>query len=223
MPTHPIPSNPIGSLVGSAYGKRVYGVSEHGMRRIMAYAGAAGALTTFIGMPLAGALFVLEITRSSSGLNPEAYEALTPAIVASCTSLLVAKAIFSPAQTIGGHFAYGAIGGALTGVPMAILALSAGAGGALIGRIFVAAVAVLKQPMWPQQAQAKETREVDKRWACSPKARQVMVKTAVGLVVGLLSLRFPQTLFWGEGSLQVHPPVDELVQNRKGWGSQRVH
>ena len=57
-----------GSLVGSMYGSRVYGVSEHAMRRTMAYAGAAGALTTFIGMPLAGAIFVLEITRASAGL-----------------------------------------------------------------------------------------------------------------------------------------------------------
>mmetsp|Transcript_35912 Transcript_35912/g.117330 ORF Transcript_35912/g.117330 Transcript_35912/m.117330 type:complete len:299 (-) Transcript_35912:142-1038(-) len=52
-----------GSLVGAAYARRVYGAGEHAMARTMAYAGAAGALTTFIGMPLAGALFVLELTR----------------------------------------------------------------------------------------------------------------------------------------------------------------
>jgi H+/Cl- antiporter ClcA len=32
--------------------------------------------------------------------------------------------------------------------------------------------------------------------------RQVLVKTTIGLLVGLLSSRYPQTLFWGEGSLQ---------------------
>ena len=50
----------------------------------MAYAGAAGALTTFIGMPLAGALFVLEITRASAGLAAQTYDALSPAVAASC-------------------------------------------------------------------------------------------------------------------------------------------
>mmetsp|Transcript_35910 Transcript_35910/g.117323 ORF Transcript_35910/g.117323 Transcript_35910/m.117323 type:complete len:246 (-) Transcript_35910:538-1275(-) len=39
-----------GSLVGAAYARRVYGAGEHAMARTMAYAGAAGALTTFIGV-----------------------------------------------------------------------------------------------------------------------------------------------------------------------------
>ena len=190
-----------GSLVGSAYAKRVYGASAHAIRRTMAYAGAAGALTTFIGMPLAGAIFVLEITRASSGLNPEAYDALTPAVVASCASTFVAKALFAPAKAIGGHFVYDAVGSALTGRTMAAIALAAGVGGAVLGRVFVAAVNAFKKPMWPQAPPA-ESCEVAKRWVCGPKTRHVLVKTAVGLAVGLLSLYFPQTLFWGEGSLQ---------------------
>lgn len=200
-----------GSLVGSAYGKRAYGVSAHGMRRVMAYAGAAGALTTFIGMPLAGAIFVLEITRASSGLNPEAYAALTPAVVASCASMIVAKAVFAPAKALGGHFAYDAIGSALTGRAMAAISIGAGIGGALIGRVFIAAVAALKKPMWPAAAD-DDSCEVDKRWVCGPKTRHVLVKTTVGLAVGLLSLYFPQTLFWGEGSLQVKPVAFEAHQ-----------
>ena len=111
----------------------------------MAYAGAAGALTTFIGMPLAGAIFVLEITRASAGFNVEAFESLTPAVVASCVSMIVLKAIFTPAKAIGGHFIYAAVGGALNGRAMAAIAFSAGVGGALLGRVFVAAVAVLKR------------------------------------------------------------------------------
>ena len=87
-----------GSLLGSAYALRVYGPSDHAMARTMAYAGAAGALTTFIGMPLAGAIFVLEITRASSGLNPEASRALTPAVISSCASLLMAKAVLAAHQ-----------------------------------------------------------------------------------------------------------------------------
>lgn len=190
-----------GSLVGSAYGARVWGASAHKMRRIMAYTGAAGALTTFIGMPLAGAIFVLEITRASSGLNPEAYEALTPAVVSSCASMLMASCLLKPASALGGHFTYDAIGSALTGRPFGAIALAAGLGGALLGRIFVAAVSALKKPMWPQ-APAQESCEVDRRWACGPKTRHVLVKTCVGLLVGILSRYFPQTLFWGEGSLQ---------------------
>ena len=196
-----------GSLVGSAYGKRVFGESSHRLRRTFAYAGAAGALTTFIGMPLAGAIFVLEITRASSGLNPEAYYALTPAVVASCASMVFAKAIFAPTASIGGHFAYDAIGGALTGKWLGGIALSAGVGGAALGRVFIALVNRLKRPMWPQ-APLPESCEVDKSfWSsltskCGPKTRHVLVKTTVGLLVGLLSMRFPQTLFWGEGSLQ---------------------
>ena len=190
-----------GALVGSAFGKRLYGDNNHAMARTMAYAGAAGALTTFIGMPLAGAIFVLEIPRASSGLAAGAHEALTPAIVASCASMLVAKAVFAPAKAIGGHFAYAAVGGALTGRTLAAISLSAGACGALIARTFVALVATYKRPMWPQAPPA-ETCEVERRWACGPKTRHVLVKTAVGLSVGLIGLLFPQTLFWGEGSLQ---------------------
>eukprot|EP00966_Prymnesium_polylepis_P002667 61287-Prymnesium_polylepis.2 len=193
-----------GSLVGSAYARRVYGPSEPAMARTLTYAGAAGALTTFIGMPLAGAIFVLEVTRASSGLNAEAYEALTPAVVASCASLIVAKGLVAPAKAVGGHFVYNAVGNALTGRAMTAIALGAGMGGALLGRFFVAALTALKRPMWPQ-APSDETCEVDKRWACGPRTRQVLVKTAVGLAVGMLSLYFPQTLFWGEVSLQ-HVP-----------------
>lgn len=80
-----------GALVGSAFAKRVYGDADHAMARTMAYAGAAGALTTFIGMPLAGAIFVLEITRASSGLSAGAFDALSPAIMSSCASMIVAK------------------------------------------------------------------------------------------------------------------------------------
>lgn len=61
-----------------------------------------------------------------------------------------AQALFAPAKAIGGHFAYGAIGNALSGRAMAAIALCAGCGGALIGRVFVMLVAALKRPMWPQ-------------------------------------------------------------------------
>uniref|UniRef100_A0A7S3RW28 Chloride channel protein n=1 Tax=Emiliania huxleyi TaxID=2903 RepID=A0A7S3RW28_EMIHU len=192
-----------GSLVGAAYARRVYGAGEHAMARTMAYAGAAGALTTFIGMPLAGALFVLELTRASSGLHPEAYAALTPAVAASCASMLVARALLAPAAPVGGHFAYSSsVDSALDGRALAAVSLGAGLGGALIGRLFLAAVAAVRRPLWPQAPAGEACEAAERRWACGPEARQVLVKGGVGAAVGLLSLLFPQTLFWGEGSLQ---------------------
>ena len=41
-----------GALLGSAYSHRLFGADDHGSARTLAYAGAAGALTTFIGMPV---------------------------------------------------------------------------------------------------------------------------------------------------------------------------
>ena len=190
-----------GALCGAGLSKRVYGESDHAMARTLAFAGAAGALTTFIGMPLAGAIFVLEITRASSGLSAGAYDALTPAVVASCASMITAKALLAPSASVGGHFVYDAVGHALTGKALAAISVSAGVAGALIARAFVLLVAAFKRPLFPA-APASETCEVARPWACGPEARGVLVKGAVGLCVGLLSLFFPQTLFWGEGSLQ---------------------
>merc|ERR1711965_243645 len=82
---------------------------------------------------------------------------------------------------------------------MAAIALGAGVGGALVARVFLSLVQTYKRPMWPAVAAEPKT---DSKWACGPKTRHVLVKTTVGLAVGALSTFFPQTLFWGEGSLQ---------------------
>ena len=243
-----------GGLVGSSFSKRLYGESDHAMARTMAFVGAAGALTTFIGMPLAGAIFVLEITRPAAGLTAGAYDALAPAVAASVASLLTAKALLAPLKPIGGHFVYAPmpIGDALTGRAMAAVGLSAGVGGALIGHVFRLLVQTYKRPMWPQ-APEDETCETARRWPhirCGPRMRHTLVKSSVGLAVGwaascvgaprsldtqtahkfrtaqlptppllltrlaprhavcraatnsLVGVLFPQTLFWGEGSLQ---------------------
>lgn len=193
-----------GGLVGSSFSKRLYGENDHAMARTMAYVGAAGALTTFIGMPLAGAIFVLEITRPSAGLTAGAHDALAPAVAASVASLLTAKAVLAPAKPIGGHFVYAPIGDALTGRAMAAVAISAGVGGAILGTVFRLLVQTYKRPMWPQ-ASDEETCETARRWPyirCGPRMRHTLVKASVGLAVGMVGLLFPQTLFWGEGSLQ---------------------
>jgi H+/Cl- antiporter ClcA len=192
----------VGALVGSAFSHRLFGADDHASARIMAYAGAAGALTTFIGMPVAGALFVLEITSSTASLSAAAPTALAPAVAASCASFLAAKALIAPTSAVGGHFVYASVASALSGRAMAGIALGAGVGGALIGRLFLALVQTYKRPMWPAVTVEPESCEAGSRWACGPKTRQVLVKASVGLAVGVLSTFFPQTLFWGEGSLQ---------------------
>ena len=191
-----------GALAGSAFSHRLYGENDHATARTMAYAGAAGALTTFIGMPLAGAVFVLEITRATAGLSVATPVALAPAVAASCTSLLTAKALLAPTKAVGGHFVYAPIGHALSGRAMGAIAIAGGVGGALIARIFLTLVQTYKKPMWPAANVEPDNCETNSRWRCGPKTRHVLVKASVGLAVGLLSLFFPQTLFWGEGSLQ---------------------
>ena len=90
---------------------------------------------------------------------------------------------------MGGHFSYGAIGG-LSGRAMILASLASGALGAGLGTIFHKSVRFLKRFLWPVKPSKAP-------WKC-----QVLVKTSIGLVVGILSYYFPQTLFWGEGSLQ---------------------
>ena len=51
----------------------------------------------------------------------------------------------------------------------------------------------MKDVMWS----SKQTPSKEKK-----ATREVLVKTSVGLAVGLLSVFYPQTMFWGEGSLQ---------------------
>jgi len=157
-----------GALVGSAFSHRLFGAEDHASARTLAYAGAAGALTTFIGMPVAGALFVLEITSSTASLSAAAPTALAPAVAASCASFLVAKALIAPTSAVGGHFVYASVAAALSGRAMAGVALGAGVGGALIGRLFLALVQTYKRPMWPAVTVEPESCEAGS-WACGPK------------------------------------------------------
>lgn len=147
----------------------------------LAYAGAAGALTAFMIIPIAGSVFVLEMTRSNSGFHSDGSQSFVPAIAASISALLL---------LVGGHFSYGMIGG-LTGRSMITTAVGCGLCGALIGSGFQYLTAFFKRLAW------KPTKNDD-----FAKQQQIIVKTAIGMLVGLLSSRYPQTLFWGEGSLQ---------------------
>jgi H+/Cl- antiporter ClcA len=180
-----------GALVGAAVARQ-----RRHSEATLAYAGAAGALTAFMDMPLAGAIFALELTRSGADMAA----ALSPSVVASLAALVVMRGIVSPQTLVGGHFDYGSVG-ALTGGHMIRIALATGVGGAVLGTVFHKSVTLLKQVAWPAAVTSTSPAK-NRSPAKNPARRAIFVKTIIGFLVGLLSSFFPQTLFWGEGSLQ---------------------
>lgn len=154
-----------------------------------------------MGIPLAGSIFALELTRSSAAMSHHADAALSPTVVSSVAALVVIRALLVPSKAVGGHFAYGAIGGALSGRTMILAALGSSVAGAVIGTAFHKIVKVLKDVFW-STASSMSKQAATKDGSNNKWKRQVAVKTIVGLLVGLLSSYYPQTLFWGEGSLQ---------------------
>ena len=185
-----------GGLVGASLARYWYGRDEAERDPVMskkhqetlAYAGAAGSLTAFMGIPIAGSIFALELTRSNAGLS-KAGDALSPAVIASVAAIALIRAFLVPYKAVGGHFNYGMVG-ALSGRTMIATALACGTGGALIGTVFHKLVHALKHIAWPSTNNDSK----------SPWKRQILVKTAIGLMVGILSTNYPQTMFWGEGS-----------------------
>ncbi|KAL3936783.1 MAG: hypothetical protein SGBAC_007972 [Bacillariaceae sp.] len=186
-----------GALLGSSLAKYWYGSSSEASKskqEVLAYAGAAGALTAFMGIPMAGSIFALELTRSNAGLATSSDRALSPSMLSSIAAIALIRGILLPAKAVGGHFTYGPIG-ALSGRAMIATAGICGLGGAFIGTLFHKIVHGFKDIAWPTSAKDNETE-------CFSVRRQIMVKSLIGLAVGILSSKFPQTLFWGEGSLQ---------------------
>lgn len=191
-----------GGLIGAAMSRRWENSSDDGgfddatcKKEILTYAGAAGALTAFMGIPLAGPIFALELTRASSGMTSAAKDTLGPAVAASAGALLLLRGFLQGSSLIGGHFSYGAIE-ALSGRAAMATSLLCGAGGALLGTGFHKFVHILKDILWKQGPNKNETKR------STFVTREVMVKTIIGIFVGLLSMMYPQTMFWGEGSLQ---------------------
>jgi H+/Cl- antiporter ClcA len=184
-----------GALVGASLAKYWYGKDgalSKSRQETLAYAGAAGALTAFMGIPIAGSIFALELTRSNAGISQAGDKALSPSILASVAALAVIRGLLVPSKTVGGHFSYGAVG-ALSGRAMMTTAVVCGVGGALVGTVFHKLVSQLKDVAWPSSSGGKGKISLK---------RQVLVKTVIGLLVGIISSNYPQTLFWGEGSLQ---------------------
>ena len=63
-----------------------------------------------------------------------------------------------------------------------------------MGTVFHKLVGVIKNVSWNMGAKKEGSTNTWKR--------PILVKTMIGLLVGILSSNYPQTLFWGEGSLQ---------------------
>ena len=197
-----------GGLIGKALSQHWYqepAINKHleqyshkKAREIMIYAGAAGALTAFMGTPLAGSVFVLELTLASSGMNSMAKDALVPAVVASAVALVIIRGVLAPHSSIGGHFSYPTVG-KLSGRAAIVTSLICGAGGALIGTFFHKIVHALKDVLWIEKSSSSDTEKGKKKKKIP---REILVKTAIGVAVGLLSMKYPSTMFWGEGSLQ---------------------
>jgi H+/Cl- antiporter ClcA len=191
-----------GALVGAAVARqrRHNDNDNNDEEATLAYAGAAGALTAFMGLPIAGAVFALELTRAGADM---AAAALSPCVVASVAAFGVMRGLVYPQALVGGHYDYGTVG-ALTGRTMIRISLAAGVGGAVLGTVFHKSVAMLKQVAWPVAA-TTSTAATNSSSSIQSKTvarRGIFVKTTIGLMVGLISSYFPQTLFWGEGSLQ---------------------
>jgi len=195
-----------GGLIGLSMGKRWHnsdGDSDDATskkKEILVYAGAAGALTAFMGIPLAGPIFALELTRASANLSRSAGDSLGPAVAASAAALFLIRGAFKGGSPMGGHFMYHASDaiGALSGRAAMATSLFCGLGGAVLGTCFHALVHALKDIFWvpstPNKAQTEGTTTLINR--------EVLVKTSIGVAVGVLSMLYPQSTFWGEGSLQ---------------------
>ena len=130
-----------GGLVGASLARRWFDKSK---ATTLAYAGAAGALTAFMGIPIAGSIFALELTRASASLASG--NAVSPAVAASVAGILVLRAILMPSAGVGGHFDYGVVG-MLSGRSMIVAALASSVGGALIGTVFHKTVALIKNKL----------------------------------------------------------------------------
>jgi len=159
-------------------------------RQVMLYAGAAGALTAFMGTPLAGAIFVLELTCPSSGMCSLAKDALVPAVAASVVALMLIRGVLDPHSSVGGHFTYLPMENILSGRAAIATSLVCGVGGTFLGTLFHKLVHFLKDLFWKMEQKSKA---LDERGSSgSPLIhREILAKTTIGIAVGLLSMKYP--------------------------------
>ena len=151
-----------------------------------------GTLTGFMNIPLAGPIFALEMVSRDAGISSLAAKSWTAALAASFAGMAFIRGGLVPNVGLGGHFTYGAKAavGMLSGREMVLASLGCGVVGAAVGTCFHKTASFFKSIMWPAKASSDK------------KSTIVLKKTMVALAIGLLSSLYPQTMFWGEGSLQ---------------------
>jgi H+/Cl- antiporter ClcA len=188
--------------------------SSPSIEETLAYAGAAGTLTGFMNVPLAGPIFALEMTNRRAGISPNAARSWSAAVASSLAGMALVRGMLTPNANVGGHFLYvpRAGVGTLTGADAILAGSACGIGGAMLGTAFHATVRFLKSLLWPAMRKSTTTAEtstnsnndVDDNGG----GGRMMVATTIGrkvvvaLTIGLISTFYPQTMFWGEGSLQ---------------------
>jgi H+/Cl- antiporter ClcA len=210
-----------GGLVGATLSRRWFGTTGTkatpikataaadpiATTRFLARAGAAGALASFVGLPIAASILALEImirpsssssaaalSRGGGGGGASRGKALseTASVV---VGLVLLRAFFI---NMAGSNSYGDISGrAIMGT--ALLSSVMGAG---LGAAFRKTVSFLQPLVWPigsnnSTDESSITKKAESSWK-----RIVAVKTAIGLFVGILSIYYPQTLFSGQEGLQ---------------------
>lgn len=145
--------------------------------RVLTFCGMSAALGAFFGAPLGGALFALEIPHRR-GL--EYYEAIAPAVLSAILSFFVFR--FNTGLTIGGMYHFAAI------PELSLTHLVEGAGlGAVGAMIAVIFILIFRGIGYLSELIAHH---------------QILLATLGGLLIGLIALAFPQTLFFGEKEIE---------------------
>lgn len=149
--------------------------------RVLTFCGMSAALGAFFGAPIGAALFALEIPHRR-GL--EYYEAVAPAVVSAILSFATFR--LNTGITIGGFYHFEAVPELQ---PINLLQ------GLLLG-VVGAAVAVLFIAIFKAVGRLLEPLEHD----------LILLATLGGLMIGLIAVVYPQTLFFSEE--QIHTVIE---------------
>jgi H+/Cl- antiporter ClcA len=123
-------------------------------------------------------------------------------MVASLAGMVFVRGGPTSGNGVGGHFLYASRAGVgtLTGRDAMVVGMACGIGGAIVGTAFHGTVRVLKSLLWraAPTSSSSSTGDDDRTGTIAT----IWKKVLVALAVGAISTRYPQTMFWGEGSLQ---------------------